>query len=1289
MGCPDPRFFEDLDPEELDSLARADLQTHVKGCEKCRRELAGRTDRTVEIPRTVERSGEELGVPQGLAVGAFEVVELIGSGAVGTVYRARPSHGGEDVALKLIAAEHCDERVRRRFERETRALGELAHPNVVRVLDFGPTPDGGLYLAMELLDGQDLLRHILERGALPVDEVVRIGCAAAAALGTAHRAGFVHRDVKPANLFVCTDLRMKVLDFGLAVRAVVDGDTRMTSSGVLLGTPAYMAIEQAIGQRDEDARTDVWGLGATLYHALCGRTPFAALTITAQLVRVVSDEPTPLPETVPRWLARTILRALAKDRAERWQSMEELAAALREGLAGDTTGTLASSPTAGATAVALEDEVRIVSLLLANEVESVDAFRRAVLAEQGTAWPLLGHRAIGVVGGEAWRGDEAERAVRAGLTARSGGAARRLGVATGRAFRARAGALTGEVVAAAQRVLRTEGVGVDPETQQRIRGSFAMSGDIVVATRPRRRSLAAAGPAGAGGRFAGRDRELGDLRATFAQVAGESQAAGVLVIGPPGIGKSRLCAELIAHVEGASPTTVVLEAAGESNRTLEGWHAIGSALRAHADLPEGTPADAVRERLLAICPSRRAAEFVGEILGADFPETAPLANARRTPGVMKDQILLALGDTLEALTEQAPVLLALEDAHWADARTLEAVDVLLRRLDRHPLLVVATSRTEVEPLAGLRRMALEGISRAATRTLVAEVVGDEGRADSLHERSGGNPYFAQELARALREGSEDLPASIGAAMQARLDVLPREQKDLLRRASVLGARFWVEALEALGCHDVPGTLAALRRRDLALPEPRPRLAGTSEWRFRHALVQEVAYGSLTRDQHRALHRQASQWLAARADAPALEVARHLEVAGDGAAAAEWFRRAAEAAGREGDSTAALEASSRALPFMTDPAAEFALRRVRADLLFFLGRSREHQIETEALEALASSDAERMAAMHNRVRALELQGRRREAVEVGMRALSIDPDDVDVRAEVALALAHDGHPQEALAHAEQAVEQATTRGDHRMRGRALRILASCYENRGDFGPAMPLIEQALAAFEAAGNPRSVASLRTSLAYFALSLGRHTTALADIERTRVECRAVGNLLAEGYAVEMLGLARARCGDVEGGLQAEQEALGLAIALGEHRLEMAARTVRGAILVEADRHAEALETLDEALRVPEDRQGQFAPELHGLKAAALVGLGRLDEARVEASTALALREQHGGLEQFEAHAFLAADAAGLDGALAQGVEALVARAARLPDESMRTDFLRNIPDNARLLERARSRG
>ena len=218
------------------------------------------------------------------------------------------------------------------------------------------------------------------------------------------------------------------------------------------------------------------------------------------------------------------------------------------------------------------------------------------------------------------------------------------------------------------------------------------------------------------------------------------------------------------------------------------------------------------------------------------------------------------------------------------------------------VFVLVTSRPEGGAVDGtvlpdLRRVVLGGLSRPETRALVASVLGESPgvpeRADQIDDRSGGNPYFVEELALSVRDGSRQMPTSVEAAVQARLDTLPRRDRDVLRRASVLGRRFWAQALVEMGEPDPAPVLQRLCRAELVAPEPRARLLGMTEWRFRHAIVQEVALASLTDEQSVALHGGAAEWLASREDASPAEVAQHFERAGGraGPALLEAGRRA--------------------------------------------------------------------------------------------------------------------------------------------------------------------------------------------------------------------------------------------------------------------------------------------------------------------------------------------------------------------------------------------------------------
>ncbi|HEX8108814.1 MAG TPA: serine/threonine-protein kinase [Kofleriaceae bacterium] len=196
----------------------------------------------------------------------FEIEDRIQGGGMGEVFRARDRVSGEPVAIKVIASGHDPRGAR--FAREVRLLSELSHPAIVRYVAHGVTAPGVPFLVMEWLDGEDLRRR-LEREPLTIGESVALAARVAEALGVAHARGIVHRDLKPSNLFL-PDRRIdqvKVLDFGIARR---DGLTHLTRTGTLIGTPGYMAPEQARSHEVVDARADVFALGCVLFECLTG-----------------------------------------------------------------------------------------------------------------------------------------------------------------------------------------------------------------------------------------------------------------------------------------------------------------------------------------------------------------------------------------------------------------------------------------------------------------------------------------------------------------------------------------------------------------------------------------------------------------------------------------------------------------------------------------------------------------------------------------------------------------------------------------------------------------------------------------------------------------------------------------------------------------------------------------------------------------------------------------------------------------------------------------------------------
>ncbi|GAC1537086.1 MAG: serine/threonine-protein kinase [Myxococcales bacterium] len=263
----------------------------------------------------------------GTRLGPYEVVELIGAGGMGQVYRARDARLGRDVAIKILPATGLRQQALQRFALEARAVGAINHPNILAVHDAG-TYEGGPYLVFELLKGQTL-REMLLRQPLPLGKALDLATQLAQGLSAAHDTGVVHRDLKPENLFVTTDGRLKILDFGIA-RLVVEGtpaEPSATLAGAVIGSVGYMSPEQVRGER-ADRRSDLFVFGLILHEMLTGKIAFKRESSVETGCAIVYEEPPRLPEGTPRELVRLVRRCLEKEPQDRFQSVHELAARL-------------------------------------------------------------------------------------------------------------------------------------------------------------------------------------------------------------------------------------------------------------------------------------------------------------------------------------------------------------------------------------------------------------------------------------------------------------------------------------------------------------------------------------------------------------------------------------------------------------------------------------------------------------------------------------------------------------------------------------------------------------------------------------------------------------------------------------------------------------------------------------------------------------------------------------------------------------------------------------------------
>jgi predicted Ser/Thr protein kinase len=879
-----------------------------------------------------------------LIAARFEIIELAGKGGMGAVYRARDRQTGALVALKLQLAERAGDG--ERFAREARILAELEHTAIVRHVAHGDCADGRLFIAMEWLEGEDLAVR-LRRGPLDIEAGVELCVRVAEALRLAHAAGVVHRDLKPSNVFLPGGevAQAKLIDFGVA--RVGAGSHGLTATGMAVGTPGYMAPEQARGEAKIDSRADVFALGCVIFECLTGRPAFQADHPLALLAKILLDEVPRVAELradCPGWLDALVAAMLAKDRSRRpgaaadvleaLRLREELAPASAGGGLGRGEQRVLSVIAARRRVSQTDPEGDTESWPLGPDLNAALApfeLRLEVVAGDGVVATL---RARGVAT------DHAARAARAALVIAAQFQHHVVALATGRAE------LDGERPLG-DVIERTAALLAEPETMAMARGlvridestaglldaRFEVGGRVLL----RELDVSEEVRAVLGRRTpcVGRDAELALLRAAFAQCVSDCAARALVIIAAAGLGKSRLRAELCRAVRKSHPEVEIFLARGDSMSAGSMYSLAAPLLRRACGVVDSAPAPerqrALRERL-ARAPDgdEHTFEFLAEMLGAAPPPSALLAAARRDPPLMSEQLEQAFGRWLSAEAAARPLCVVLEDLHWGDAPSLRLFGAALRAAEDKPLFVIAFARpelpagfTELLSSVATQRVELPPLTRRASERLVAEIAGSTLSPEVIArivERAAGHPFLIEELVRASSTGATELPESALSMVQSRLEVLSDTERRALRAASVFGERFWdagvlhllagQAAPAARESGELPGCLEALERAETIHAAREPRFAGCREYRFRHALVREAVYASLTPEDKQKGHRLAAEWLERAGERDARVLATHHERAGDLEAAVRWNNRAARAAFGASDFVVALELAER-------------------------------------------------------------------------------------------------------------------------------------------------------------------------------------------------------------------------------------------------------------------------------------------------------------------------------------------------------------------------------------------
>lgn len=1207
---------------------------------------------------------------------------------MGTVYRAADLHAGGTVALKVLR-DVTDDNIKR-FGTEAEVLHRLRHPRIVRYVAHGQMTDGKLYIAMEWLSGQTLSRR-MKATSLTLSEAYEVALALSEAVAVAHHAGVLHRDIKPGNIWLVDGepSRIKLLDFGLARGGV--GREALTHTGELLGTPGYIAPEQARGSRDIDPRADVFSLGAVFYLCFTGRRAFTGDDALAVLAKLVLESPARIGEVrpgLPPALESLVARMLAKVRDDRPRDgaavLQELEP-MRDAVVGAKVD---PSSRSGSSLEPLPSitvkEQRIMSLVLARldvpdeqAAERMRALQTAVEPYGGSLDRLIDGSLIVTVA----VGRPAEQTARAGrcaLALRTILGAAPIALAAGRGLKTQGGVL-GEAIDRAADLLslgHEDRVRIDEAAAALMRDRFDVGRDPhgyflrgVQGEDDYTRKLL-----GRPTKLVGRNRELRNLEALFEECISEPVSRAVLVTAPAGVGKSRLRYEFLRRL---TQQGVVIDEDGDE-RAFQVWMGRGDpmsagaafgmvagALRRVIGVRLGEPFERRRRKLLArirrTVPSgdaQRVAEFVGELIGTPFDDatSVQLRAARQDPVVMGDQMRRAFEDFLRAETAQRPVLIVLEDLHWGDRPSLSLLDAVLRNLQERPFMVLAFARPEIhQSFPGLwaerdlQEVRLARLTPKACATLVRQVLG-EGASDELVERvvgrAEGNAFYLEELIRAAAEGRGDrLPESVLAMVQSRLDALHGQARRILRGASVFGQVFWRDAVAALvgreGCSDLDHWLSDLEDRELVTRRPDARFRGQTEYVFRHALLREAAYAALTENDRALGHRLAGGWLESVGDEEPVVLAEHFERGGDAAHATRWYMKAAEQALEGDDLDGAMARAERGVACGADGEALGELRLLQANAHRWRGEFAEMRARVEvAAENLDTGSARWCKAMGNLAVACRATADYDGLVSVAEELAALDPPPVyqPAHAEAAARTAQQlfiigwARPADDLLRRVEPLTPVLENTHPAVVGwmENARAFGALY--LGDAGTYLELSRRSARRFERAGDVRSEANARVHLGFAFLQVGAYPEAEVALREALVAARRLGLFNVVATAMNNLGLALAHTGRLEEATAVETEAIRLAASQEDRRLEGGSHHYLAIITAMRGDHAEASRIARHAASML-----HVAPPLraHALatRARCLLEQGLRDEALTVATEALEQLESLGGIEEGEA--------------------------------------------------------
>lgn len=937
------------------------------------------------------------------------------------------------------------------------------------------------------------------------------------------------------------------------------------------------------------------------------------------------------------------------------------------------------------------------------------AFSLLVKQHRGEVLRYAGDNLKAAFGADRAADDDAERAVACGLAmlqeARQRGRAvqqahgltgfdARVGIHSGPVVRGggveQGSSLTGLAVHAAARIEQAALPGtlrISVDTYRQVQGSVDVEEQpplpvkgldhvlrtfVVKALRERRLRSPRHGTDGITAALVGREAELAQLReAAAAVLAPGGTLRTVNLLGDAGLGKSRLLIELQATLPPAVRADGLWRASAQPQGLDQPYGLLRDLLFRKLGVRDSQSQDEAKHTFTtALQPvfgdaADEQVALLGQLIGLDYSASAFVA------GILSDSTqrrALGLNAWLRCMSLHAarqPLVLLLDDLHWADDGSLDALDHLVTQGSTLPLLLLCASRPgllERRPHWGQdwpahQRVRVTPLPDQAGEALAAALLSRYAAPlpalqALLAQQAVGNPYYMEALLQMLIDTgaarvvdgrweaqpeslqAQKVPGTLVGVLQVTLDALDAPELRSLQQASVIGARFWDEALAALDPSAVE-QLPALSHRELTRLQDESAFTGTLEYAFRHHLLHQVTYDTVLKPDRRLAHARAARWLQARGrdreGEIASQIAEHCERAGDTAQAITfWLRAAEDAAQREADAVALRHADrALALDDGSDLRQRLRLHRVRADVHRRQGHADDHAQALDTMESLIDridDDVLRLAVAFDRVWRLILQARFAEGVELATQRLASAPggapkDAARLHGMLYMGLARLGRKDEAMAHARQGLALARAAGDLVTVGQIHTYVGTLEAEADHIDMALAHHHQAMAAYQAAASRAGMVAVRINLAHVQATVGRFPAARDLLLQAIAECRDTGNRRLEAIAHANVAGLWVEAGEAETGYAAAVEGLRLAALVGETRVAAWAHN-------SAQYAAHSLARFDLAL--DHARRAEAGFRVHAVHSAAwinagagarnLLALGRIDEARTAAVALLA---------------------------------------------------------------------